>query len=357
MVNKNLQDALLLHVSIVILFLIMPTISFVRPPDEPFLALTRIFVQDTMSNLVLLCFFYLNYYLLLPKFFFNQKYLAYFVFVFLYLALAFAFPFFVGKFFPNRIEMQVVKEFHPSLHELPHFDRSNFSIYSFAFEEFRRHIGLFFSAIFFSFFLKTRQNLALLKEDKLKAELSSLKSQINPHFLFNTLNSIYALSLKKDDHVSEAIMQLSGLMRYVIKDASEINISLSKELEYLDNYIALQKARIRYTTEVNYQKSGTINHQKIAPLILITYIENAFKYGVNPDTDGCKIDIRIQVADNSIFMEVFNFKATEMMQIESTGIGMTNTLERLKLLYPNKYKIAIVEDSGSYLLKLSIDLI
>lgn len=356
MVNKNLQDRILLHLSIVTLFLIMPTISFVRPPDEPFFALTRIFVQDTMANLVLLCFFYLNYYLLLPKYFFNQQYLFYIGLVFLYLALAFTIPFYVGKFFPNKMEIPAVAGFRPPLHELPHFERNDFPVYGFAFEEFRRHLGLFFSAIFFSFFLKARQNLALLKEDKLKAEISSLKSQINPHFLFNTLNSIYALSLKKDDLVSDAIMRLSGLMRYVIKDASEIMIPLAKELEYLDNYIALQKARIGNTTNINYQKSGTILHQKIAPLILITYIENAFKYGVNPDTDGCKIDILIQVADNCIYMELFNFKATEMMQIESTGIGMTNTQERLNLLYPNKHKIDIMEDANSYLLKLTIDL-
>lgn len=355
--NKILQDKLLLHLSIVTLFLLIPTISFVRPPDEPFLALTKIFVQDTMANVVLLCFFYLNYYLLLPKYYFNQKYLVYIALVVLYLALAFTIPFFVGKFFPNRMEMLAPNGFQLPAHELPHFERPKFSIYNFAFEEFRRHLGLFFSAIFFSFFLKTRQNLALLKEDKLQAEISSLKSQINPHFLFNTLNSIYALSLKKDDRVSDSILRLSGLMRYVIKDASQFKISLAKELEYLDNYIELQKARISHTTQVNYVKLGTVQYHMIAPLILITYIENAFKYGVNPDAPDSKIDISIRVTDSQILMEVFNFKATNLMQIESTGIGMANTLERLKLMYPNRHQLEIMEDTQSYSLKLTIDVL
>lgn len=357
MINKTLQERLLLHISIVILFLIMPTISFVRPHDEPFFALTKIFVQDTTSNLVLLCFFYLNYYLLLPKYFFNKNYFTYVVLVILYLAIAFTFPFYMGKMFPDRIMMNSIDNLYKPPFDFSNIDKRRFSIFGFAFEEFRRHLGLFFSAVFLSFLLKTRQNLATLKEDKLKAEISSLKSQINPHFLFNTLNSIYALSIKKDDKVSDAILQLSGLMRYVIKDASQSTISLVKELEYLDNYIELQKARIGHTTIVNYQKSGSIDNLFIAPLILITFIENAFKYGVNPEEDSRKIDINIEITNKGINMVVFNQKATQLMKIESTGIGLSNTSERLNLLYPNKHKLEIIEDDISYLLKLSLDLI
>ncbi|MFM2359022.1 MAG: hypothetical protein RLY16_1015 [Bacteroidota bacterium] len=356
MLKRSALDGLLIHVFFIALFLIVPTISFVRPPGEPFFALTRVFVQDTTANFVLLCFFYLNYYILLPKYFFTRQYIIYGVVVFLFLAVAFSLPFYVGKHFPNVIMANENRDF-PGPPPFSRFEHQPFSLASFVFDEFRRHLGLFFTAIFFSFLLRTRQHLAQLKEDKLKAALSSLKSQINPHFLFNTLNSIYALSVKKDSRASEAIINLSGLMRYVIKEANDNKISLLKEIDYLNNYIELQRARLGNTADINFEVSGNANSKEIAPLILITYIENAFKYGVNPDVDDCRVEVNIQITNNGLAMYVFNHKVPLADKIESTGIGIVNTAERLKLLYPNKHKIEIKENSETYSVTLTIELI
>ncbi len=336
------------------LFLIVPTLAFVRPPGESFLLLTRIFIQDTVANFVLLCFFYLNYYLLLPKLFLKKQYLLYITCVFAFLSLAFMLPYWAGiAWSKNHYEASPKFFNHLPPKGLPH---PPFSLVSFVFDEFRRHLSLFFSAIFFSFLLRTRTYLAQVKADKLEAELSSLKSQINPHFLFNTLNSIYVLSIKKDDRASEAIINLSGLMRYVIKDANAYNIPLTKEIDYLKNYIELQKARLGNTAKINFICDGDASNKNIAPLILITYIENAFKYGINPDVAQCTIDISIQMSHSAIQLSTFNSKVQHGNFIESTGIGMNNTKERLQHIYPNKHWIQVQDNADTYSVTLSIAL-
>lgn len=241
----------------------------------------------------------------------------------------------------------------PPTGNLPHHT----PIFTFSLDEFRRHLYLFFTAIFFSILLRTREHLAQLKEDKLNAELSSLKAQINPHFLFNTLNSIYTLSVKKDDKASEAIIHLSGLMRYVIRDANDDRIPLAQEMEYISNYIELQKARLGNTASVSFEIDGEPGSKMIAPLILITYIENAFKYGVNPDIADCVVHVHVRMTDTVIHLNTFNKKVPHLHHPASTGIGIKNTGERLKYLYPQKHKLVISEDAQTYSVNLSIDLI
>ncbi|MDE1192644.1 MAG: sensor histidine kinase [Arachidicoccus sp.] len=233
----------------------------------------------------------------------------------------------------------------------------NISPYFFSLDEFRRHLYLYFTAFFFSFLLKTREHLSKLKEDKLNAELSSLKAQINPHFLFNTLNTIYALAIKKADNVSDAIVHLSGLMRYVTKDVNEHSIPLQKEVEYITNYIELQRARLGNTVKVYFDVFGETLDKRITPLILITYIENAFKYGVNPNVADCIISIKLDITDIGIVLHTFNKKVPNLNRAESTGIGMINTSERLKYLYPKKHFLKITETEKKYSVILSIELV
>lgn len=356
------REKILTHIFFVSLFLIIPSVAFVRPPDEPFMAFTRIYVQDTTANFVLLCFFYINYYVFLPKLFFTKKYIIYIVCIIVFLSLAFMLPLFMGKFFadavPNGAHLfNNNQQFNHGSNFRPPIMQSHSSIGSFVFDEFRRHLSLFFTAIFFSFLLKTRENLARVTEEKLSAELNSLKAQINPHFLFNTLNTIYSLSIKKDDKASDAIINLSGLMRYVIKDAQENKILLQKELDYIHNYIELQKARLGNTTTINFSSSGFAEHKKIVPLLLISFIENAFKYGVNPDAEECIVNLSIQITHEGLYMNVYNKKVPFINNIVSTGIGLNNTIERLQKLYPNKHKINIINTETDYTTTLEIILV
>jgi hypothetical protein len=354
--KKSYINVVLTHVFFFSLFLIIPTLAFVRLPGEPLFLLTRVILQDTTANFVLLCFFYLNYYVLLPKFFLKRQYVLYVLSVIVFLTIALTLPYLVGKLAPatNPYEPHFdAQQRHGIVRDSP----ENQSILYFIFLEFRRHLSLFFTAIFFSFLLRTREHLAQVKEEKLRAELSSLKAQINPHFLFNTLNSIYVLSVKKDDRASEAIIHLSGLMRYVIKDAHNYTIPLQKETEYIGNYIELQKARLGKTTYVRYECSGEPGNKAIAPLILITYIENAFKYGISPDAEDCRVEITLQITDTGIRLHTFNKKVQRSPHLESTGIGMSNTRDRLKHLYPNKHSLQISENKETYSVTLSLELV
>jgi hypothetical protein len=338
------------HLIFFTLFLIGPTLAFVRPPEEPFFALTRIFVQDTMANLMLLFFFYFNYYFLIPEFYFHRKYVTYVSCIILFIAVTMTVPHLVGSRF---FQHQPLRPFGPLPHIRPAQEES---VLNLMFMEFRRHLYLFFSTIFFSFLLRTREHLAHLKEERLEAQLSKLQAQINPHFLFNTLNSIYALSVIKDDRASEAITNLAGLMRYVIKDANDNKICLQKEIDYLTNYIELQKARLGQTAQVEFQCSGDSQGKSITPLVLITYIENAFKYGVNPDVEGCVIQITLRITETGLRLETFN-KKVGILNVNSTGIGMKNTCERLKHLYPERYDLQIVETDEIYSVTLTLELL
>src|SRR4051812_10745228 len=264
MIRKLSQKGILTHIFVVSLFLIVPTAAFVRPPDEPFFPMSRVFLQDTLANCIMLAFFYLNYYVLIPKLFFHQKYILYTLSVTAFITITLTLPNLLTRNVPHVT--QYLPQMQRARMERMFIEDQNKSTFFFMWLELRHHLFLFFSSIFFSFLLKTREHLSEIKEEKLKAELSSLKSQINPHFLFNTLNSIYALSVKKDNRASDAIINLSGLMRYVIKDANDYKIPLYKEIEYIENYVELQKARLGNTADIRFRCWSDPGNKEITPL-------------------------------------------------------------------------------------------
>lgn len=351
---------LLMHLFFVSLFLIVPALVFQRLPHENLLSVTRVIVQDTTANFILLCFFYLNYYFLIPKFYFTHKYVQYFSLVFLFLSVAFLLPYLAGS---------IYKHYHP-LEQMPALPGtpgpapgivvdgpgSNNSLLGFSINEFRRHLYLFFTAIFFSFLLRTREHLSQLKEEKLSAALSSLKAQINPHFLFNTLNSIYSLSIKKDERTSDAIINLASLMRYAMRDAQQDAIPLQEEFDYINSYVELQRARLGNTAAIQFDCTGDPGNKTIAPLILITYIENAFKYGINPDVEDCFVHIQVGINNGVLELCTKNKIVPSSSHTAATGIGMANTKERLQHLYPQQHTLQTEVRNETYLLNLTINL-
>lgn len=330
----------------------LPVLVSTRPPGEPFLSITKPFLRDVAGNALILIFFYVNYYFLVPKLYFRRKYALYSTAVFVALIAVFMLPSLVtGRLLSNGghppPDAMIPYLPQPAPNPLVHF----------LFDELKHHLYLFFIALFFSLLLRIREHLADMKAEKLSAELSSLKAQINPHFLFNTLNSIYALSVKRDDKAPDAILQLSGLMRYIIKDTNNQKIPLLTEVGYLQNYVELQRARAGNTAFIIFECSGQLYGLDIAPLILITYIENAFKYGINPDAGNSLVEVYIQVTGNTLQMQVHNNKVP-LADItgNSTGIGITNTSGRLNLLYPGRHTLEIKEDEKTYSVNLSIKL-
>ncbi len=188
-----------------------------------------------------------------------------------------------------------------------------------------------------------------------KTELQFLKAQLNPHFLFNSLNSVYSLVRNKSNDASEAVLTLSELMRYMLYEANQEIVPLIKETEYIKNYVSLQRLRLSNTEDVTLSIKGEYEKKNIYPLLLISFIENAFKYGT--DFKGVTdIDIRIQVIKNTLVFYVSNVIGVYRKNIDNSGVGLTNIKNRLKLLYPDLYTLEIKEEDNRYVVNLTLTL-
>lgn len=208
-----------------------------------------------------------------------------------------------------------------------------------------------------SFLLRVNQRLGSMESEKLKTEVSYLKAQINPHFLFNTLNSLYALTLEKSDAAPNAILKLSGMMRYVVTESSRERVALQNELDYIRNYISLQELRMDEATDFRLEITGDTAGKIISPLILIPFIENAFKYGLNPEKKSV-IYIGITTSANELTLIVKNNKVnTSLPPEEVSGRGLENTQMRLDYLYPDKHSLTITEDKDTFEVKLILLLV
>lgn len=191
-----------------------------------------------------------------------------------------------------------------------------------------------------------------LENQRLTAELSFLKSQINPHFLFNSLNSIYSLAYQKSDTTPEAILKLSEIMRYMLYECNDNKVELTKELQYLQNYIDLQKIRFGNKAFINFEVNGEVTDQHIVPLLLISFIENAFKHGVANDPIS-PIVLKINLSEGHLYFFVQNKKHTHNRDA-SGGIGLINVKRRLDLLYAGKYNLEIRDEADTYTVQLSL---
>ncbi len=196
-----------------------------------------------------------------------------------------------------------------------------------------------------------------MENEKMASELALLKSQINPHSLFNNLNSIYSLAIKKSDDAPKAIVKLSEMMRYMLYDSTAEQINLSKEVEHLHNYIDLQKLRINRQTKINFETVGDIETKSIEPMLLEPFVENAFKHG-DVFQEKAKIDICLKVEDNQLFFKVENTLAKNgHVKDKHSGIGLKNIEKRLHLLYPERHHLQIQQDGDTFKVSLKLDLI
>lgn len=200
----------------------------------------------------------------------------------------------------------------------------------------------------------TEQKVIKAEAEKANAELAFLKAQINPHFLFNTLNNIYTLSVTNSEHTSDSIMKLSNIMRYVTDEVSEDFVLLQDEINCVNNYIDLQRLRLGKKTKVNFKITGTITHQRIAPLILIPFVENMFKYGISKQEEST-LNIELIAEAQTITLccenKVFN---NQSKNPERTGVGIANTRQRLEYIYPQKHLLNIEDKNNIFRVKLTL---
>jgi len=195
-----------------------------------------------------------------------------------------------------------------------------------------------------------------MEKEKMASELAMLKSQINPHFLFNNLNNIYSLAIRKSEVAPKAIVMLSEMMRYMLYDSTAEQISLSKEVEHLHNYIDLQKLRLKDHNQVCFTTEGDLETRKIEPMLLEPFVENAFKHG-DIFRQGGNIHIDLKVVGNQLEFKVKNtFTRNGHVKDKHSGIGLANIRKRLELLYPDKHKLDIAEKETRFLVDLKLNL-
>jgi sensor histidine kinase YesM len=211
-----------------------------------------------------------------------------------------------------------------------------------------------------SWFWVSELEKELLEKEKQKAEieLKALKGQINPHFFFNTLNSIYSMALDKDERLPGTVLQLSDLMRYFLYESKDNFVPLQKELAVANNYIALQKIRSGKQLSVQINKDGEVGEQKIAPLLLITFLENAFKHGAKGSSENTFIRLDIKMEKNKLSFVVENNKGIidEVNTGEYNGLGLENVKRQLELLYPGKHLLNIQDQPDRFSVALQLSL-
>lgn len=190
--------------------------------------------------------------------------------------------------------------------------------------------------------------------EKNKAELALYKAQINPHFLFNTLNTLYALVISGSEKTESAFIKFSNILRYMYSQSGSELIPAEREADYIRQYVELQEMRLNRHTQVSLTIDVTARQISIPPMILITFVENAFKYGTSSDTD-CTIRIHISIDEDRLHMETEN-TVMRKREDKSQGIGISNCRKRLELLYPGKYELNTSETNGIYKVLLNIRL-
>ena len=198
-----------------------------------------------------------------------------------------------------------------------------------------------------------------LQTQTMQSELKFLKSQINPHFLFNTLNNLYALTLKKSDKAPEIVIKLSEMMRYMLYECNEKKVLLSKEVNYLRNYLDLERLRQNKNVNIDFKVNGNVAEQKIAPLIFIPFLENSFKHGLNNQLKEGFVHIVLDVEPKKVHLFIENSKPAVMPlqnHRRSGGIGLVNVRRRLNLLYPNNYELNISDHPNTYAVDLFLNL-
>ena len=321
--------------------------------------------QFIAFNLVFnILFFYTTYFVLMP-FLLKKKI---WLFVFLSLSMlgvsVFSKGYFSREVFDRKkIEFRIVQKDKLMIKPDAIFqDRSNRPPFGFWRQVGFTTIGLLFfyffsvSVRFIEKWLDDEKQKTQLEQDKVRTELAFLKQQINPHFLFNSLNSIYSLSISKSEKTTASIVKLSSILRYMLYETEPSRSSLQNELSVVQDYIELQKLRLTDKVEVKVNVHGEFDDFMFEPFIILPIIENAFKYGVD-NLNNSFISIDILVENQQLDLQVVNkvVQRPSMLRKES-GIGLNNIKRRLEILYPNHHQFSSDENNEVFSVKMQIKL-
>ena len=218
------------------------------------------------------------------------------------------------------------------------------------------NVFLWILILIISIVYKEYNKIEEIKKQHKEMELETFRLQLNPHFLFNSLNTIYSLSLHNSEKTPNSILFLSSLMRYVLTEANKPMVKLKDELIYIDNFIDLQKLRFENNIDLIYNKKEILDEYFIAPMLLIPFIENAFKFSINNNITKNRILVDIEIKDKNLFVKIENNYQINKIE-NSTKIGIQNSKKRLELLYPNKHILKIEDNGHLFFVFLKIQLI
>jgi hypothetical protein len=354
------------HIILIPLLLAIPIVS--SPDFDGTLSVFRVspFQREFIRFVLVIVFFYLNLNVFLPKLYGKKKYWAFSVCILICFGIMAFLPYWVtssDNFVPGPSPMPMNSQIPPMNGELPPPQNGKPQLQNFRPRNDGSYHQMIFSSVLpflFSFlsslFIYKNDEKKELERSKAKAELLNLKYQLQPHFLFNILNSIYSLALLKSDDAPNGILKLSNVMRYVVQESSKDEVELSKEIEYLKDYIALQLVRTDNSLDFSYTEIGETGCFKIAPFILVNFIENAFKYGFNAE-ENSKISVKTVIQEGILHFTVFNNIVNKNITDEdSLKVGLKNTIEHLNQVYPEKHTLTINNDGKTFEVDLKINL-
>jgi two-component system sensor histidine kinase AlgZ len=332
---------LVLHAAfwaVYISFFIYARSSFQQAPDINW---PRVFSIAAIHILPAMTFAYLTYFFLIPRIL-SKKHVVISLVLFI-----------VGLIIFSYIRILLERYFIDGFHEKEQYlYRTRFIVQTFfSYVSIALFVSLLRFAVDWMDLETTRKEI---EKEKLTAELNFLKAQVNPHFLFNTLNNLYYLAYSKSENTTEVIEKLSGMMRYMIYDSNYAQVQLNKEIDYMQNYISLEKLRLNDKVKINFYIEGDTDSVRITPLILITFLENAFKHGVSSTTQESWINASLICASTKLSFEVSNKKAAKTTE-EKSGIGLQNVKRRLELSYPGQYTLEVNDTATEYRVKLAIN--
>lgn len=293
---------------------------------------------------------YVVIYLLMPKFLLQRKYASFFLWLLIVLLISgfihWASAIYIEKpfFFPNEDWGDV------GLFYIGKIIKSVTYIYPV--------VAIAVVIKLFKRWFAYQQTTQHLKQEKLEAELKFLKAQIHPHFLFNTLNNLYALTLKKSDAAPDVVLRLSDLLNYMLYECNATWVELKKEVELLENYIELERIRYDHRLDITYSIRGDIGSKLIAPMLILPFVENSFKHGVSEETHNAWVSIDIIIDDHEMVLKVDNSKSNFKAEDEQdyrAGIGLNNVKRRLELLYPDNHELKTIESEETYLIILRLN--
>lgn len=286
---------------------------------------------------------YFNLYFLLPRFMLKNKFVPYLFFTILTLIIDISLSEFIDFYFfrfPGEYHSYTLKGF--ILNNLLNFQLTTF------------FLGTAVGLKMFKIWIADQQKIRQLENINLNTELNYLKSQINPHFLFNTLNNIYVLSRIDKDNVPTMILQLSDLLRYQLYECSKDKVLLTLEIEYLRNYIELERIR-KTNAVVKFEIKGSPEGKLISPFIFIPFIENAVKHGFNSSVSESIVDIVFDIDSHSIHFCIENSYNPNAERRLEGGLGLNNIMRRLELIYPKNFNLHIQENGKIFYVDLMLD--